>query len=90
MARRFFSPAVSLPDRKRVRVAGLMSGTSADGVDVAIVDIVGRAVDVLAFDTFAYEPALRRRLFDLFDSGQTTTVDLARLNVFVFREKEVE
>jgi anhydro-N-acetylmuramic acid kinase len=60
-----------------------MSGTSADGVDVAIVDIAGRAVDVLAFDTFAYAPALRRRLFDLFDSGQTTTIDLARLNVAV-------
>jgi len=66
-----------------VRVAGLMSGTSADGVDVAIVDIAGRAVDVLAFDTFGYPPALRRRLFDLFDSGQTTAVDLARLNVAV-------
>ena len=60
-----------------------MSGTSADGVDVAIVDIAGRAVDVLAFDTFAYAPTLRRKLFELFDSGQTTTVDVARLNVAV-------
>ncbi|HUW82488.1 MAG TPA: anhydro-N-acetylmuramic acid kinase [Phycisphaerae bacterium] len=83
MTRRFVSPIGLLAVKKQLRVAGLMSGTSADGVDVAIVDIAGRAVDVLAFDTFGYTPALRRRLFELFDSGRTTTVDLARLNVAV-------
>ncbi len=83
MTRRSVSPIVWLPIKKQLRVAGLMSGTSADGVDAAIVDIADRLVELLAFDTFGYTPALRRRLFDLFDSGQTATVDLARLNVAV-------
>ncbi len=45
-----------------MRVAGLMSGTSADGVDVAIVDIVRRKVQLLAFEMFSYPPALRREI----------------------------
>jgi anhydro-N-acetylmuramic acid kinase len=42
-----------------MRVAGLMSGTSADGVDVAIVEITRRKVELLAFEMFSYRPALR-------------------------------
>lgn len=48
-----------------IRVAGLMSGTSADGVDAAIVDIKGRAVKTIAFGTAAYTPALRREVLEL-------------------------
>jgi len=48
-----------------MRVAGLMSGTSADGVDVAIVDIAGRKVQLRAFEMFPYPPALRREILRL-------------------------
>ena len=48
-----------------MRVVGLMSGTSADGVDVAIVDIVRRKVQLRAFDMFSYPPALRREILRL-------------------------
>ena len=48
-----------------VRVAGLMSGTSADGIDVAVVDIEGRTVRLVAFDTFAYPRALRAKVLSL-------------------------
>jgi anhydro-N-acetylmuramic acid kinase len=51
--------------KDKLRVAGLMSGTSADGVGVAIVDIRARQVRVLAFDTFPYTSALRREILDL-------------------------
>ncbi len=57
-----------------LRVAGLMSGTSADGVDVAIADISGRDVRLLAFDTFAYSSVMRQSILAL------CRPDMARLD----------
>lgn len=56
---------VNLTKQKRLRTAGLMSGTSADGIDAAVVDIDGRTVRVIAFDTFPYPPAIRRSVLTL-------------------------
>ncbi|MCX5656034.1 MAG: anhydro-N-acetylmuramic acid kinase [Planctomycetota bacterium] len=71
--------------RRRLRVAGLMSGTSADGVDAAIVDIGPRGVKLLAFETFPHPPALRRLIFALFDPAKARIDDLCHLN-FVLGE----
>jgi anhydro-N-acetylmuramic acid kinase len=67
--------------KSRLRVAGLMSGTSADGVDAAIVDITpaGR-VRVVAFATFPYPPALRRRILDIAHADTARVDDLCHLN----------
>ncbi|MCL5280461.1 MAG: anhydro-N-acetylmuramic acid kinase [Planctomycetes bacterium] len=54
-----------LASKDKLRVAGLMSGTSADGVGVAIVDIRAPQVRVLTFDTFPYTSALRREILRL-------------------------
>ena len=51
--------------RDKMRVAGLMSGTSLDGVDVAVVDITKQKVHLLAFDIFPYPTALRREVLRL-------------------------
>jgi anhydro-N-acetylmuramic acid kinase len=48
-----------------MRIVGLMSGTSADGVDVAIVDITRQKVQLLAFEMFSYRPALRKEILRL-------------------------
>ena len=45
-----------------MRVAGIMSGTSLDGIDVAIVEIEGRRVRTVAFRTNPYAPALRKAI----------------------------
>jgi anhydro-N-acetylmuramic acid kinase len=42
-----------------------MSGTSADGVDAAIVDISGRRVRVVTFETYPYRVALRKQVLRL-------------------------
>ena len=66
-----------------------MSGTSADGVDVAIVDIAPRGrgprghkigVRLRAFHTFPYPVALRRRIFAIFDPETARVDDLCDLN----------
>jgi len=51
--------------KDKMRVAGLMSGTSVDGVDVAVVEITKQKVNLLAFDVFPYSNALRREILDL-------------------------
>jgi anhydro-N-acetylmuramic acid kinase len=69
---------------RTMRVAGLMSGTSADGVDVAIVDCPPRAaMQLVAFDTFAYPPAVRQGIFDLFDPATGRVDQVCHLNAAI-------
>jgi anhydro-N-acetylmuramic acid kinase len=66
--------------KNRMRVAGLMSGTSVDGVDVAIVDIDGGKVRLVAFDVFAHKPALRREILSLCDPAGARIDLICHLN----------
>jgi len=54
-----------IASKGKMRVAGLMSGTSVDGVDVAVVDITKQKVNLLVFDVFPYSNALRREILRL-------------------------
>jgi anhydro-N-acetylmuramic acid kinase len=60
-----------------------MSGTSADGIDVALVRLLGRGfhtrLQVLAHQHFAYPAAVRRSILELMNA-QARVADLARLN----------
>ena len=62
-----------------MRVAGIMSGTSLDGIDVAIVDIQGRGIETVAHASFPYSPALRSAILAVSDA-QCATADISRLN----------
>ncbi len=75
----------ALIKRKKLRVAGLMSGTSADGVDVAVVDISPDAVELQAFGTFEYPPKLRREIFKLFQENSARLDNISHYN-FVLGE----
>ena len=53
-----------------MRVAGVMSGTSLDGVDVAVVDIDGRRVRTVAFRSTPYSDSLRRAILEAFPDAR--------------------
>ena len=72
---------------KRMVVAGVMSGTSADGVDVAICRVGpgNRAgdtplVEVLGHRAFPYTPELRAAVGAAMDAKRTSAAELARLS----------
>ncbi|MFC0673480.1 anhydro-N-acetylmuramic acid kinase [Brachybacterium hainanense] len=67
-----------------MRILGLISGTSHDGIDGAVVDIdaegEGLAARTVHRDTTPYPPALRARLVAALPPAATTLADLARLD----------
>ncbi len=69
-----------LAAKRRLRVAGLMSGTSADGVDCAFVDLAADGARVLAFDTFPYPQVVREAVLALCDGGPVAMADLCHVN----------
>lgn len=69
---------------KAMTVAGIMSGTSADGIDVAIVRIApGKLhpnLKLIAHEGVAYPRALRNAVLDAMNAASTSTAELAQLN----------
>jgi len=74
-------------DKKEYLAVGLMSGTSMDGVDAALVRIPAGwgdpGVDLLAFETQPYPEELRSSLMELAFGEQCTAEDLATLHTAV-------
>ena len=68
-----------------MKCLGLMSGTSMDGVDCAVIDVrPGRStlrIRLLAHRTYPYPPALREQLLSLLRTG--TLAEVSRLHVAV-------
>ncbi|MDB5320734.1 MAG: anmK [Phycisphaerales bacterium] len=71
-----------MPETPRL-FAGAMSGTSADGIDVAIVEITGTGWDMSAklirHHARPYDAALKQAIFAMRGSGQISLAELARL-----------
>jgi anhydro-N-acetylmuramic acid kinase len=67
-----------------VIVAGVMSGTSADGINVALTRIQGRGfrsrLELLAHYQFPYPADVRRAILATMNASSASVADLARLN----------
>jgi anhydro-N-acetylmuramic acid kinase len=59
-----------------------MSGTSLDGIDVAIVEIRGKRVKTLGFQSTPYPGEVRRRLMAV-SNTVTHTAEISRLNFYL-------
>ena len=62
-----------------MRVAGVMSGTSLDGIDVAIVEVRHRSVETIGFTSTPYPAAVRAAILGVSDCA-THTAAISRLN----------
>jgi anhydro-N-acetylmuramic acid kinase len=62
-----------------MRVAGVMSGTSLDGIDVAIVEIAGRGVTTIGCTTTPYPERVRAAILAVSNCA-TTTAAISGLN----------
>ncbi len=66
------------------RIIGLISGTSVDGIDAALVDISGSGfnlqVELIAAATVAYEPGLRQQILSVCEGAPLSMPELAALD----------
>ena len=62
-----------------MRVAGVMSGTSLDGIDVAVVEISGRRVETVGFQFTPYSDAVQLAILDM-SNVATFGGSISRLN----------
>ena len=77
----------SKPSRK---VIGLMSGTSLDGLDVALCELSGdglqTSIDVLQFTTVEYDAGYKQRVKEVFSKRQIDLQHLTLLNPWIGQE----
>ncbi len=63
---------------------GIMSGTSADGIDIAAAEINGGfehpSCRLIAFENFPYEDTVRERIFKLFDPKNANVTEVGEMN----------
>ena len=69
---------------KPMLVLGLMSGTSADGIDVALARISGQppqlAARLLGHTSFKFPPAVQKEILRIAEGAQVTAAELSQLN----------
>ena len=76
-----------LTQKETKKVVGLMSGTSADGVDAALVEIRGHGLDtkieLLAFHSHPFVAEVRDRIFNLFQPETSSVDEICQMNFLI-------
>jgi anhydro-N-acetylmuramic acid kinase len=71
--------------KKGVLALGIMSGTSADGIDVALVRISGRRANLENFAAFPYAPRLREMILSVAEGSTVAAGEISQLNFLLGR-----
>ena len=78
---------IELLKKHKKRVIGLMSGTSVDGIDAAIVEIAGHGleteVDLIAFETFPFPTGVPQRILALCHPDTGRVDDICEMNFYI-------
>ncbi len=73
--------------RDKKLVIGLMSGTSVDGIDAAIVEVTGHGleteVDLIAFETFPFPSGVPQRILALCHPDTGRVDDICEMNFYI-------
>ena len=76
-----------LAQKPTKRVIGLMSGTSVDGVDAALVEIRGHGLDtqveLIGFHSHPFASQVRERIFDLFQPETSSVDEICQMNFLI-------
>ncbi|MGL4336258.1 MAG: anhydro-N-acetylmuramic acid kinase, partial [Turicibacter sp.] len=84
---------LNLVKKEEKLVIGLMSGTSVDGIDTALVKIKGHGleteVELVAFENYEFPPQTRTQIFELFSEKTSNNEKICHLN-FVLGELYTE
>ena len=78
---------IELLKKDKKLVIGLMSGTSVDGIDTAIVEITGHGleteVELIAFETFPFPPGVPQRILSLCHPDTGRVDDICEMNFYI-------
>ena len=78
---------IELVKKDKKLIIGLMSGTSVDGIDAAIVEITGHgletAVDLLAFEAFPFPSGVPQRILALCHPDTGRVDDICEMNFYI-------
>jgi anhydro-N-acetylmuramic acid kinase len=77
----------AIAGKKKRRIIGLMSGTSVDGLDVALCEFAGTGmdtdIDLLEFKTVPYRPDYKNEIASIFSKKQVDLEKLTLLNSWI-------
>ncbi len=75
---------LKITGKRKRKVVGLMSGTSADGVDAALVEIAGCGLDtnfsLIEFITYPFPENIQERVLQMFQPASCSVEDVCEMN----------
>ncbi|MEB2310074.1 MAG: anhydro-N-acetylmuramic acid kinase [Candidatus Brocadiaceae bacterium] len=87
MAGTLANKILQIQQKNPKKVIGLMSGTSADGIDACLVEISGNGIHtkihILDFETYPYDNAIRTAIFETCNLTTGTVDKVCHLNFYL-------